>query len=439
MRVKFKGTDWQQEVSDAINTSEDRFFSLIAGRRCGKTFVFSSACTTFCLQNPDVVVWYIAPTYSQAKEQYERIGSHPTLSLFISKIKQYPYPTITFTNGSKMAFRSFDNHKALRGSGIDIVWADEIQDINGKYFWPVIRPLISDKRGKLVISGQHRGQHSWYYKELFVYGFDGPGTTKKPLYKSWQIPSSRGMVFQGDAGKEELMIVKQQMPAAVYDQEYEALASANIASVYRSEDIKKIVTGYYSDMAVPGRKYLIGLDLGRVVDPSACVVIDDRGHVCYSELRPLGERHEVGAMMASAKVQRFGGCPIIIDTTGGAGGARVGAERNDEYVKYYKTQCPTMTSFFLSAESKKSIIENLAICIEQSKITIAPQCEELLVQLEKFEYKVRNSGLIEYSGPGGHDDDLVIALAMAVNSWRRGRLNGDSDAAFNRISQMTGV
>lgn len=315
MKIKLVGTDWQKEVIEAFLGKDIRFLSVMAGRRAGKTFACRSSLTTACLINANYKCWYIAPNYSQAKEQYEGIASLPALQPYIANIRQQPYPVITFRNGSIIGFRSFERPKTLRGSGLDACWIDEIQDINGDEFWPVVRPLISDRRGKLVISGQHRGTESWYYKELYL-----PGTSGTDFYKSWQIPSSRGLVFQSDEGKEELRLVQEQMPRVKFEQEYLCLPMANQAAVFDSLDLQKSKRGTVipADQCGP---VVFGLDLGRVVDPSAQVGIDSTTNtVQFAAKRPLKEKHAVGAVVARDISRKYNDAPIVVDTTGGATG-----------------------------------------------------------------------------------------------------------------------
>ncbi len=406
MKIKLIGTDWQKEVVEHYLDKVTRFMALMAGRRGGKTFSCRSCLTTESLQNHGNKAWYIAPNYSQAKEQYEGIASLPVLQPFIAHIRQQPYPVITFRNNSFIGFRSFERPKTLRGSGLDSVWIDEIQDINGDEFWPVVRPLISDRRGKLVISGQHRGTESWYYKELFL-----PGMSGTKGYKSWQIPSSRGLVYQSDEGKAELELVKQQVPRMVFEQEYECLPLANQAAVFDHKDLTASKRG---TVKTPQQcaAVIFGLDLGRVVDPSAQVGIEAKSKtVVFAEKRPLKEKHEIGAKMAADIARRYGEATIVVDTTGGATGGKAG--NNDAYVQHYRKFCPTMRAFNINRDNKTRLIGNLSLAIEQGQLIIPPEFGDLHKELANYEYSVSKNGIIMYQGPQGHNDDMVIALALA--------------------------
>ena len=424
--INLTGTAGQKEVIFAT----ERMLSLFAGRRYGKTFAFLNRATRRCLKNDRFTYWYVAPVYAQAKEQYDRFIGNPALGNYIHRAVMQPYPVIHFTNGSTLAFRTFDRPANLRGSGLSEIWCDEIQSgYNEKDFWPVVRPLISDRRGTLVISGQFRG-HNWYYDQMFLPG--QPGEYKRHNYKSWRFPSSMGMVYQSEAGKDELEAVRQQIPRRVFDVEYECLPIANEAAVFDHEDLEKSKKGTVKQ---PGEynKVIFGLDLGRVVDPSAQIGIDlETMTVAFAEKRPLGEKHNMGAVKARDIARRYGNATIVVDTTGGATGGHM-AGKNDAYVQEYQKHCKTMRAFNINRENKERIIGNLSLALEQGKLSIPKQFEDLHKELASYEYKCSSTGQLTFQGPNGHDDDMVIALALALEGVNRGWASNGSRSGLGSI------
>jgi len=403
-------TEHQQDIIQA----KERFLGVFAGRRYGKTYAWRSRALRLCLSNPNFNYWYISPGYSLAIEQYEEIVAHPALTKSIRRCLEKPYPRIYFQNGSQLAFRTFERPKMLRGSGLDEVWIDEVQEISEKNFWPVVRPLVSDKRGNIGVAGQFRGKN-WYYDEFYLKGQEGPDKHKQ--YRSWRLPSSLGMVYQSEAGRQELELLKDTMPSIVFDQEYDCIPMANQAAVFMPEYVDSAITGLYETHGLGSNEYVLGLDLGRIVDPSAIVAINcDTMTVCYEELRPLREAHQIGAEYASQICRLFGSCPMVVDTTGGGGGGR--NVKPDEYVKYYRDKIPTMRPFVFSYDRKKALIEALALALEQGILSISPKCIETIKQVRSYEYTLRKSGMIDYHGPSGHQDDLVMALSMAYDHAR---------------------
>jgi len=428
--IKLTGTKGQHEFVFA----EERMLAFMAGRRYGKTFSFLNRATRRCLKTDRFPYWYIAPVYAQAKEQYDRFIGNPALGNFIDRAIMQPYPIIHFINGSTLAFRTFDRPANLRGSGLGEVFCDEIQSgYSESDFWPVIRPLISDKRGTLIIAGQFRGEN-WYYEQMYLPGQDGPH--KRKGYKSWRFPSSDGLVYQSEEGKQELELVRQQIPRRVFEVEYECLPIANEAAVFDHQDLDRSKRGDIRNSNACS-SVVFGLDLGRVVDPSAQVGIDiTTKEVVFAEKRPLGEKHEIGAKCASDIARRYGDGTIIVDTTGGATGGRAGS--NDAYVKHYQKSCPTMRAFTINRENKERIIGNLSLALEQGQLAIPSAFEDLHKELASYEYKCSSTGILSFQGPGGHDDDMVIALALAWEGVLRGWGNSGSSANLSNIMNSIG-
>lgn len=390
----------------------ERYLGVFAGRRWGKTIgVCYNRIINRCLSDKNIRYWYVTPSYSQCWSCYDALITHYKLNRFITRKKMQPYPQIWWYNGSVVGFRSFDRPGNLRSAGLDEVWFDEIQDIDEKSFWAVARPLISDRRGTLGVSGQFRGEN-WYHDAFYIPGQEGPN--KKKGYKSWRFPSSSGIVFQSEEGKQELQEVKEQLPRAVYEQEYECIPIANQAAVFDPYDLKLCIGGTNSPT---GSGCITGLDLGRVVDPSALVVLDpSRCQIIHSEIRPLKEKHDVGAKYAAALASRYGSA-LVIDSTGGATGGKV--SRQDVHVKEYRKAYPNLHEVYITQAVKINLIHSLSLMIEQHKIIIPEENEQLIQQLKSYEYKYK-SGNFVFSGPDGHEDDLVMALALALHGFNRG-------------------
>lgn len=400
-----------------------RFIFCAAGRRWGKSISSDNRIVFKCLSTPGFLYCYITPTYAQLIDRFRSLAYNPGLYRFIKDVRLQPYPEIIFTNGSRCAFRTFERPNNLRGGKFHEVAVDEIQDIGEEYFWPVIRPLISDFRGNLICYGQFRG-HNWYHKQLYLPGCD---PKRFPVYKSFRFPSSTGLRFQGPLGVHELELAKQQIRKIVYLQEYECEPVANQSAVFDPFDLQKITRG----TAVPQARlnpvtrrpytYIMGLDLGRVHDPSAVDVLEvETGLIVHSETFPLGMKHELQAPHAAKIARRYGwdgrNARTIVDCTGGATGGQANA---DAYLQFYQKQIPDLKPFFWQRANKERIVQNLILEVEQGKISLPASFTELHDEMSSYEFE-HKSGYYDYHAPTGKHDDHVAALAMAC--WAR--LNG---------------
>ena len=325
---------------------------------------------------------------------------------------------ITFHNGSRLQFRSFDKPKFMRGMRrINEVWIDEIHDIKESDFWPIIRPLISDARGTIVVSGQFRGLTHWTYTQCFE-----PGQKAGQNYfKSWRFPSSTGLAFQSDEGKLELARTKEQMPKAVFDQEFDCIPTANQAAVFRTEDLREIMRGATAEkprQEPNGTKYryIIGYDLGEMVDPSAIVILEyETLTVVHAELVPLRVKHQVQARNLAELARKWNAQVVIDATGGGTGGKRLA----DETVRYYRDVIPDLKAFVWVQPFKKEMVRVLSLAVENHTLSVPEALKGLHEEMASYEFEYK-AGEYDYHGPDGKKDNLIAGLLMAVYAAKAG-------------------
>lgn len=404
MSIKLFGTPDQIQVIKC----PIRFISVFAGRRWGKSTTIDNRIITQTLTKPKFRYWYISPTYAQVLERFRALAFAPGLQRFIRNTKLQPYPEIELVNDSYIGYRTFERPQNLRGSGLNEIAVDEIQDINEQQFWPVLRPLLSDRRGSLLIAGQFRG-YNWYYEQFYLPGQD---PRRAGFFKSFRFPSATGLMYQGELGRQELELARQQIPRVIFQQEYECEPVANQNAVFDPNDLKIISRdGQHSG------PYILGLDLGRVKDPSAIVVLSiPTGTVVHAESIQLGTKHEVQAQIV-ARIARQFNARVVLDATGGATG---GQEKTDAYLQFYRKLIPDIKPFYWQKANKERIIHHLALEIEQHRLSIPPRFTDLHKELMIYEFEYK-TGFYDYHAPVGYHDDYVSALAMATwarhNNW----------------------
>lgn len=400
--IKIYGTPEQLQVINATT----RFNFLAAGRRWGKTFTSRNRIIR-CMGRAGFRYCYISTSGSQLIKEYEALAEHPALKRVILRAPKHPYMRIQFVNGAEIMYRTLGGIENLRGEAFDEVWCDEIQNYSDKTYWSIIRPFVSDRKGTLFHSGQFRGEN-WYHDEYWKKGLD----PAYPEYAAWRFKTSEGIQFQDESGRDELELLKQSMPKAVWDVECECEITANPNAVFRPEDLRRSIGGVGLSSGEPGGTYILAIDLGRIRDPSAYVVLDAKsGTVVHTETRPLGEYHERGCHEAANVRRRFNNATSVIDATGGATGGHT--RDQDAYVKFYRERVPDLRPIYWTRTRKEQLITGLSLALENGQVTIPEEHVELHKQLAAYEYQMRNSGRIEYSAPKGEHDDLVAALAMA--------------------------
>tara|TARA_Y100000592_G_scaffold54181_1_gene85425 strand:- start:1826 stop:3043 length:1218 start_codon:yes stop_codon:yes gene_type:complete len=238
---------------------KSRFRVLITGRRFGKTYLAINELAKFASKS-NQKVWYVAPTYRQAKqivwtELKQKLIEHKW-------VKNINHSDLTFLlkNNSTITLRGSDNENALRGVGINFLVIDEFADVSKEAWYEVLRPTLSDTGGHALFCGSPRGFGNWSY-ELFK-----QGETNKD-WSSFKFTTLEG----GQVSKKEIEQAKQDLDIRTFQQEYEATFVNYSGMIYYNFNRQKNIIEKYDR----NHAFLhIGLDFN--VDPMTAVV-------CYIE------------------------------------------------------------------------------------------------------------------------------------------------------------
>jgi hypothetical protein len=170
-----------------------------------------------------------------------------------------------------------------------------------------------------------------------------------------------------------------------------------------------------------------------VADPSAWLILDPKDNqVVHAEVRPLREHHSVASQVAEGVRRRWNEAVVLIDKTGYGYGS---ASRVDEYIRCYEGTVKRLVPVFLNLPNKRRIIDRLALALEQGRVGIPESARELRRQLSIYEYSKRGEHVVSHA-PSGDHDDLVIALAMAVDAAATG-YSGNS-AELSKLAAVLG-
>ena len=238
-----------------VISNESRFRVLITGRRFGKTFLAINELAKFASKS-NQKVWYVAPTYRQAKqicwnELKERLIDHK----WVKNINNSDL-TITLKNNSRITLRGADNEQSLRGVGLNFIVLDEFADIHKEAWYEVLRPTLSDTGGHALFCGSPRGFGNWSY-ELFKQG------ESSEEWASFKYTTLEG----GQVSDKEVEQAKQDLDIRTFQQEYEATFVNYSGMIYYNFNRQKNIIDKF-DREYPVLH--IGLDFN--VDPMTAVV-----------------------------------------------------------------------------------------------------------------------------------------------------------------------
>lgn len=147
-----------------FHLSPSRFHLIVGGRRVGKSKSAFQDMLKHCLETPKAMAWWVAPTYSMAREigwaefkEYEEVlkpaiaTSHETLL------------RVRFTNKSTMYFKGADNERSLRGRGLTYLVMDEAAFIEEEVWRKALYPALTDRKGKALLISTPNGRN-WYWE-----------------------------------------------------------------------------------------------------------------------------------------------------------------------------------------------------------------------------------------------------------------------------------
>jgi hypothetical protein len=188
--------------------STARFRVLVAGRRFGKTHLSVPELLRRAW-GPEKDVWYIAPTYKQAKliswEKFKSIAKPWILKTNESEL------SVRLVTGGSIRLMGAENYDSLRGPGLDGVVFDEYADIDPRAWTEVVRPMLSDRKGTALFIGTPKGFN--HFSELYQAAkLDGL------TWAGFHFTTIQG----GNVDADEIAAARKDLDEKTFRQEYEA-------------------------------------------------------------------------------------------------------------------------------------------------------------------------------------------------------------------------
>ena len=140
--------------------------------------------------------------------------------------------------------------------------------------------------------------------------------------------------------------------------------------------------------------------------------MDKNGLVAHVEEYPLGMLHAKQAARTAELARYYSDAEIVLDTTGGASGGR-----SESHIKEYEKLLKGFRPIVWTPDTKRNMVNRLALDFETMKLRIPPQFKELIAQIKLYRYKIGQNAIQPQFGAAEGHDDLVAALMMA--NWAR--------------------
>ena len=222
--IKYK----PRNLVKSFHKRKERYAVIVAHRRFGKTVAAINDLIKDALTIPrkNVRVAYIAPYYRQAKAIAWDYLLEYTKDIEGS-VANASELRVDFPNGARIRLFGADNYDAMRGLYFDAVVADEPADFPANAWPSVIRPALSDRKGRATFIGTPKGKNEFW--EIWHEAQDDPN-----WYAEMFKASETSILDQ-----EELDEARQAMGDDRYDQEFECSFEAAIQGAYYAKEMKQ--------------------------------------------------------------------------------------------------------------------------------------------------------------------------------------------------------
>ena len=203
-----------------------RFKVVAAGRRFGKSRLAAWTLIIEALKSKEKDVFYIAPTYQQARDilwgLLKEIGHEVITSAHENT------SVLTLINGRKIYLKGSDRPDTLRGVGLAYVVIDEYADMKPEVFEQIIRPALADVMGGALFIGTPKGRNHFY--ELYTYASTG----KDKDWCGFHYTSYDNPLLQ----KSEIEAAKLSMSSFAFRQEFMASFEAASRDLFKESWIQ---------------------------------------------------------------------------------------------------------------------------------------------------------------------------------------------------------
>ena len=136
--------------------SDKRFKIVAAGRRFGKSYLSAWILLIKAIQSDSKDVFYIAPTFQQAKDIMWAMLKELGKDLIVQAYENTA--VLTLVNGRKIYLKGSGRPETLRGVGLSYVVLDEYASMKPIVWEQIIRPTLADVRGGALFIGTPAGK-----------------------------------------------------------------------------------------------------------------------------------------------------------------------------------------------------------------------------------------------------------------------------------------
>jgi len=367
-------TQAQKKICD----SEARFRTAVCGRRFGKTHVALRELAKHAAKTNQEVM-YVAPSYRMAKSiAWEKLKTKLKELRWVEQTNEAEL-TIRLKSGSKIYLKGAENIDALRGVGLDFLVLDEYQDLNPEVFTAVLRPTLSDRKGKMLAIGTPRGvgsfSHTMYSQALHTEG--------------WEAFSFR-TIDGGQVDESEIADARRDLDQRTFEQEYLASFLTFSGMVYYSFDRKECVR---ATQGLETTEIHAGMDFN--YSPMSVAISVIKNNIIYfideisvNESNTEQICDELKRRYPASKITIYPDASGAQRKTSAGGKTDISILQNAGFRVNYRPANPAIRDRVNAVNSKLKSSKG------HRSLFIDPRCKQIIKSLESMQYKP-NSSIID--------------------------------------------
>ena len=382
------------QAQKTICTDENRFRVAVTGRRFGKTYCALRELAKHATDTNKEVL-YVAPSYRMAKSiAWEKLKEKLKNLRWVSQTNEAEL-TIKLKSGSKIYLKGAENKDALRGGGYDFMVLDEFQDLDPELWTAVLRPTLSDRKGKAMFIGTPRGVGSFSH-EMY---------TMAKETKDWSAFTFT-TVDGGQVEEKEIIEAKRDLDERTFKQEYLATFNTYAGTVHYNFDRNKHVTPLTN---FDTTNLHCGIDFN--YDPMSVAISVIQNNCIYfvDEINLQGSNTddivtEIKSRYPDSRITMYPDDAGRQRKTSAGGRTDISILQNAGFRVNYKLSNPPIRDRVNAVNSKLKNANGLF------SMFIDPKCKQIIKSLERLQYKP-NSSVIEHSG----DEHMADAVGYLTD------------------------
>jgi hypothetical protein len=393
----FPLTDRQRKLVE----SKARALFIGAGSKTGKSMALYCWLIDGLLQGEPCC--FIGPFFFRSRTAFNEIKNllRPWIANRQVKINEQRC-VITCINGGVFDFLSGDNYQTLFGANYKRIVLDESSRMPSGAYTAALTTIASTNGQIRCAFNLDLGVRNWSVKHLLRI----QGLSPEQRAETGEDYATFPTGGDGLVSDETIQQFKAQMPLVLWEALFLAKIPTEDSSLFRNLD--KIFSGHEQEKPTPGKRYFMGIDLGRRRDFTCLTVISEDGDVVWCE-RFTAVDWNVQTGRAALLYRTYDCRLAVVDSTGVGDPIAQALEELQLNVKRYAFTAP----------SRKALVEEAVIACDGKEFRV-PNTEKFQVyrmELESFEYQL-DGGSIKYAVPQNSHDDAAISLFLAIHAFR---------------------